>query len=478
MRRTLLVNLGMLALGAATLGARGDRVAKRDGTAITGTAKQVDGGYEVTGENGVKRFVPSAEISSIKIDNTGKLDEATARDRFESLRRSSENERDIGRAIERYEAIVKVLDGTSVVADANKELTTWRDRRDRKMTRVGKTWLTPAERDALFDDIAKRADVIRRSIATNDLNGAAALLREASPLDPNNMSFQYLAGVLQYRRGQYAESKKSFDAVAEQVPDHPPTLVNQAVLLVRFKRWPQAAGALDAAMAAAPENADVLNDVTEFVQLIPDASRKSNVIDRMLKRYGVQEAGLEERMAAEQKLYRWGSRWVTQAELADFKKQRDAYEQTKREMQTDFDQATARVKQIDEDVKRTSDTMAQMQASTAYRDPDSGRIFQRPLPEAYWDFKRDLDVLNGRRRDESAKIDELKKKAEQIEKGAPAPQYRGTLDLIGEAGVPIVLPATTRPAPASQPQVRTAAPNPSGGQAFIPFRPDATQPAR
>lgn len=479
MRRNLLVNLGVLALAATAASARADRIAKRDGTVLTGTARQVDGGFEVTGENGVKRFVPAAEISSIKVDNTGKLDEATARERFESLRRSSENERDVGRAIERYEAIVRVLEGTTAAADAKKELTTWRDRRDRKMVRVGKAWLTPQEHDALFGEIARRADSIRATIAAGDLNAAAAQLREATPLDPDNLSFHYLAGVLQYRRGQFAEAKNSFDAVAEQIPDHAPTLLNQAVLLARYKRWPQAAGALDAAMAAAPVNAEILDNVTEFIQLLPNGNRKSNVVERMMKRYGVQEAELEDRMAAT-KTFRWGSKWVTEQALADLKKQRDALEQTKRDMQTEFDQSNARLRQIDEDAKRTSNMIAQIERDSAYRDSETGRVIQRQYPQAYWDYKRDLDVLVGRRRDEVAKLDELKKKADQVEKNAPAAPYRGTLEPIGEAGVPIVLPAASTqpaapaalaaPAPATGPAIAPA----PGGQAFIPFRPAAT----
>jgi hypothetical protein len=88
MRRRAYI-LAALTIATTLNGARADRIAKRDGTVLTGTAKQVEGGFEVTAENGTKRFVPSGEISSIKIDNTGKLDEVTARERFESLRRPS-----------------------------------------------------------------------------------------------------------------------------------------------------------------------------------------------------------------------------------------------------------------------------------------------------------------------------------------------------------------------------------------------------
>ena len=452
--------------------ARADRLVRRDGTVLAGKARQVDGGYEITGDNGLKKFVPSTDIASIKIENTGRLDEATARERFESLRRSSENERDVGRAIERYEAILAQTEGTTAAGDARKELATWRDRRDRKMIRVGKNWLTPEEHDALFSEIARRADGIRAALADGNLNEAAAQLRDASTLDPDNMSFLYLTGVMQYRRGQFAEAKRSFDAVADQVPDHAPTLINQAALLVHYKRWPQAAAALDAAMAAAPENAEILDNVTEFIQMLPDGSRKSNVVDRMMKRYGVQEAALEQRMA-EGKRFRWGSGWVDEAKLADLRKQLDAHEQTKREMQTEFDQANERLRQIDEDATRTTNTLRQMEREQFYRDAETGRTIRRQLPQAYWDFTHDLEVLKNRRREEQAKVDELKKKAEQVEKSAPAAPYRGSVEPIGEAGVPVLLPASatqpsTRPAPVAATQ-----PVPTGGQAFIPFRPGA-----
>lgn len=474
MRHTRLLLCVLVTL--APLTARADRITLRDGTLLSGTVKQVDGGFEVVGDNGVKRFVPSADIKSIKIDNTGKLDESAARDRFESLRRSSENERDAARAVDRYETLVSLIDGTAAGAEAKKELDVWRDRRDRKMARIGKAWLTPAEHDALYGEIAGRADAIRAALAANDLARASALLREATPLDPDNVSTLYLTGVLQYRRGQFAEAKKSFDQIAEQIADHPPTLVNQAVLLVRFKRWPQAATALDAAMAAAPENGDILDNVTEFLQLIPEANRKSNVVERLSKRYAVQEASLEQRMEREHKLYRWGSRWVDEKTLAEFKKQRDEHEQLKRDMAKEYDEGTARVRQLDDDARRTNTMIGEIERDALIRD-DSGKVFQRSYPQAYWDLKRDLEILAGRRREEVAKLDALKKKAEQVEKSSPSAPYRGTLEPIGERGVPILLPAiaATRPTPEASPPPPTSAP--SGG-AFIPYRDagPATQP--
>ena len=453
----------LIAIVVATATARADTLTLRDGSVLAGSVRQVDGGFEYTAKSGAKRFVAADQVRGIKLDAAGAPDEATARERLASLRRSLENERDVARAIDRYEQFLTLNEGTAAAKDARTDLATWKDRRERKMTKVGGRWMTADDRDQLLLQIAGRVDALRGQFAAGDLDRAGVMLRDLATLDPDNISVLYLDGVLQYRRNQFAESKRRFDAVLEQVPDHPPSLVNDAVLLVTFKRWPQAAGALDLAMAAAPVNRVVLDEVTEFIQLVPESLRKTLAIERLLKTYGVQESALEQRMLGEQGLYRLGSRWVDKAGLEAAKHKADELDQTKRQMDTDYAQAQDRQRQTEQDADRIQHMLEQIDRDRYVRDSLTGRGILRPYPDAYWDLKRDLDQLLQRHKEEQEKIDDLKKRATTLPTEHSAGLYAGAMTLIGEAGVPILLPASSPgPTTSTMPTTTGADTTPSG----------------
>ena len=263
------------------------------------------------------------------------------------------------------------------------------------------------------------------------------------PADPENISFQYLNGVLQYRRGQFAEAKRSFDNVAEQVPDHPPTLANQGVLLANFKRWPLAAQAFDRAMQVAPANQQIVDDVAEFVQLVPESMKKSLAVERMMKTYEPQEAALAREMAAKG-LYRFGSKWIDKAALDDVRKQVEERASAKRALEREFAEATQRVKQLDDDVTRAQRYLAQVERDRFVLDPATGKVYQRPYPASYYDAQRDLDSLVAKRTEATDAVADVRKRAADFEKTKPAAgAFTGTLTLIGEDGVPVLLPAPT-----------------------------------
>jgi hypothetical protein len=75
-----------------------------------------------------------------------------------------------------------------------------------------------------------------------------------------------------------------------------------------------------------------------------------------------------------------------------------------------------------------------------------GRPVRRPLPDTYWDLDRENQQL--KREIETAEVrqKQLRRDAAELEKREPNPPFRGALALIGEDGVPVIVPPPVQPA--------------------------------
>ena len=421
-----------------------DSLTLKDGSLLEGVIRQVDGGYQIATANGAERFVATEDVKSIKLSNEGKVTPGNARERLQSLQRSVENERDLSHIIDKYEQFITMNANTDAAGLAQAELDQWRARRDRNMVKVGRDWMTPVERDQKLIAAAKRVEDVCGMLSAGQFDAASAALRTGLDEEPDNVSYLYLSGVLQIQRSQFNEAKRSFDSVLAQVTDHVPTLFNEAVLAAQFKRWPQAIAGLDQAITLAPGQPEILEGVLAFSQIAPESAQRTPPFERLMQKFGPQEADLEQRMAGKG-LYRLGSRWVDKATIDKANAEQAAYEKTKSDMDADYHQTQDRVHKIDEQIATVERLLQQMERDSVYVDRD-GTVINRGLPPAYWDSQRDLDNLKTQRKTEQTHTEELKKKAADVERTAPKLPGVGRMEPIGVNGVPIVLPAHGSPA--------------------------------
>jgi tetratricopeptide (TPR) repeat protein len=439
---------------------RADSITLRDGKVVDGVIKQIDGGYDVTLPDGKHRFVATEEVKSIKISNDGKVTEGNARERLTSLQRSVDSERDIDRIVERYEQFISMNANTEAAKVAQTDLDEWRARKTKGMMKVGHRWLTSAERDAALVEAANAVAKVNALISADQIEDASATLRQLLEAEPDNVSFLYLTGVLQLRRQQFFEAKRSFDAVAERIENHAPTIVNLSVLAAQFKRWPQAVALLEQAMTLAPSSQEVLDDVLELQQLVPESMRRTAGFERLVKRSIPLETALQQRQSR-RGLFRFGSQWVDQATLDKAKADREAYEKKKVDLEADYQQSQETIRKADEQIALTQRLISRMEADATVQG-NNGTVIRRQYPPAYWDMQRDLDLLQKQRVTTTNHIADLRKQAEVLKNSEPKPPFAGALSPIDHRGVPVVLPmnATTQPTAEPADAEGPAAPTP------------------
>jgi tetratricopeptide (TPR) repeat protein len=455
-----------------------DTIVLKDGTVLGGVVKQVPNGYEIVNTEGKSTFVPKADVKSIKLSNDGKVTEQSAKERLASLRRSVEAESQIDRVLERYKQFIEMNKDTDASADAQKDIEQWEGRKAQGMVKVGTKWMTPAQRDDYLVATAKTSNEIADQIAAGDIAGATRRIAQGLEEDPNNISLAYLDGVLQLRRNRYNEAKRAFDIVIEQIPDHPPTLYNEAAIASHFKRWPVAISTLEKVMTLEPNRPEILNGVAEFLRLLPETNKRSAAFDRFMLLYTAQERTLGAEMA-KKGLYRFGSSWATQDKIDELNKKLAEFEVKKKAMQTDIDASQDRIRDLARQIDTINRQLEEVERERIVTDSVTGRIAYRPRPAYYYDLVADRDRLTREAQAEKVKTDELKAQAKELETQAPHPPFADRVVPVGEAGVPIIVPANAvaqpTTAPATIPTTQSSRP-PLPLLPFPPYDTTTTQP--
>jgi tetratricopeptide (TPR) repeat protein len=457
-RSALLVASAIVALSLGAPPLHADSLTLTDGTRVEGIVRKTEGGYEVTLADGSRKQYRADQVRSVAVTSDAKPTEQQARDRLASLRRSVEFDTDLNRIIERYDNFVQMNAGTAALAEAKKDLDQWRDRRSKGMVKVGRKWVTPQERVKLYEASLKTIDEIRTLQQAGKSAEAMKLLRAALDEDPANVSYQYLNGVALARRGAWGEAQKAFNEVAQQVGDHAPTLSNRALCAVQTKRLPVAMQLLEQAMSLDPNVPSLVDNAAELLQMVPDAQRKGAIYDKLLQRFVEQDSLLQQQFG-QKGLYRWGSGWVPREKLDDLKKKREEYEKQKDDLQRQFDESAAELKQKQDTIRANEETMDRIKRDNIGFDAD-GRPIRRALPDSYWELdrenqqlKRDIDAAKDRQT-------KLRRDAADLEKREPNPPFKGSMALIGEDGVPVIVPPppppTTAPSTDSTTQPATA----------------------
>ena len=446
--RTLLSTLLIVLSMTATLLA--DALVLKDGTRLEGSIKRVGDHWHVTAADGKVTKVPASNVKAIEMGaptspTSGGSPAApgSAEVGLASLRRSVEALSDINQIIERFERFISTTKDPAILAEANKDLATWRERRDKGYIKQGTNWVTAEEAEKLRTKSLSTAAAARDQLRAGHVQEAESLLQQALNEDPTNPAALYLRGVMLYRADKLVEARKAFEEVNRQLQQHAPTLNNLAVIGARQNQHGPALTIYDQAMQAQPVNKFILDNVADELGTMPEEARKGKAVERVIRRFTEQDLVLQQQLGP-QGWFRWGSTWVDQKQLDALKAAEKEVNAQIATLETEFESNKQRVTEIENRIRTNEQQMRDMEGyRRTYRDKD-GRVIFLPLPEAYYDLKRENQNL----RDEQGRLQErfnqLREQARRVKQQLPTPKFTGVQQVVGVEGTPL-LPAPGAP---------------------------------
>ena len=425
-----------------------DVLVLKDGTRLEGDVKKTDGGYEVIAADGTVTKVSAARVKSIELGKSSDASSAVAA--LNSLRRSVDALSDINQIIDRYQRFIDTTKDSKIIADARQDLAAWQEKRDKGLIKHGSRWMTPAEAADMISRTTASAEQARELLRAGRQVDADGAIAEALDEDPTNPAALYLRGVVLYRADKLPDARKAFEAVVAHLEKHGPTLNNLGVILLRQKQPGGALGYYDQAMQAAPVNKFILDNVADALGTLPENERKGTQFQRVSRRFAEQDTLLQ-RQLAPQGWFRWGSSWVDQKTLDQLRAQEKATRDKMVAMQNEFDQAKARIAQIDQEVNQNQRDMDEMRSQSVYYDPVRKTTITSPLPQAYYDLQRKNQDLRGEQTSLQAKLVTLREQAKHVEQELPVPRFTGVQQIVGVEGMPELGPAAPSTGPATAP---------------------------
>ena len=441
--------------------ALGDTLVTTDGRQIVGQIRKIDGGYEVTADDGTKTVVRDADVAALRIGEPSTRpagdDEQNANvpPALASLRRSVQNLDDLAQIVSRYERFLEQTP-TGPAADlAREDLERYRTFQAEGYVRYAGEWVAPGDRaDALraaFDRVAEARLAVKAGDAADAREQIDALLA----IDPEHPAALYLAGVLAQRGDDAAEARALFERVRRRVPEHPPTLLNLAAINMAYPNMrPRALTFLADAMRVEPGNKQVLDNVAEALEMLEGREADSGQARRVRRLFEAQDAALQ-RELGEQGLYRWGSKWVDAARRAELEAVQAEIEQAVRQIEARRDVLAAEADLILRQIRDNETYLEQLDRSRYQRTPD-GQVIQGPLPPAYYDARRRRDELALGLRDVEGRSALVDAEVAAERARLPLPPFEGRLMPVNEDGVPVTLPPPAPPEPEDDPATRPA----------------------
>jgi tetratricopeptide (TPR) repeat protein len=423
--------IAFLILSAAT---HADVINLTDGTKVEGKIQRTSDGWAVTQKDGTITTVAADKVASIEASR-GAENVSVAADRLASLRRVAEHLSDLQDIVGRYQKFIEQAGDQAIVAEANKDLHMWQDRLDQGLVKLGDKWITPDERQRRRELAQSEALPAKDLIVNYHYKEAEKILQQALEDDPECAAALYLQGVAQYKQDQVAQARKSFDGVNQVVQSHAPTLNNLAVIAWRQKSFVVAMSFYGQAMMATPQAKEILDNVAEALNAIPDDNKKAPVVIQAVSLFADQDAQLQQ-TAAQQGLYRWGATWVTAKQLQDLKAAEAKVKQEMDNLQQQSDALQQKIGLIDSEIGANQREMDRLQASSTYSDRN-GNILQMPLPDIYYQMRRDNEKLADDKKVLQQQQDTLRVRARQVQQEIPVPKFTGMQQIIGVDGVPL-----------------------------------------
>ena len=449
--RILLTLLIALSLSSTLLA---DALVLKDGTRLEGSIKKVGDQWHVTGPDGTVTKVPVSSVKSIVL-GSGKDDNGSAGGGssaasgnagagLASLRRSVEALSDVNQIIERFERFIVNTKDQAVLAEANKDLATWRERRDKGYVKQGTSWVTPEEAEKLRAKSLSTTAAARDQLRAGQVAEAESLLQQSLNEDPTNPAALYLRGVMLYRADKLVDARKAFEAVNKAVEHHAPTLNNLAVIVARQNQHGPALVLYDEAMQAQPVNKFILDNVAEQLGTMPEDARKGKAVERVIRRFTEQDLVLQQQLAP-QGWFRWGSTWVDQKQLDELKAAEKEINERIAALEREFEDNKRRVGEIENAIRSNEQQMREMEGHRrSFRDHD-GRLVFMPLPEAYYDLKRENQNLRDEQGRVQVRFNQLREQARRTQQQLPAPKFTGVQRLVGVEGTPLLPPPAGPP---------------------------------
>lgn len=368
--------------------------------------------------------------------------------RLQSLRRSVENATDIKGILDRYARFIEQYKESPVAKDAEKDMAMWKDRLANGQVKVGKKWVTPAEREILKAKALGTAIEARDAMIQVRMAEAEAMVLRALEEDPANVGAIYLNGVILYGQNQKQAAKKCFETVAVAVPLEGSTLNNLAVIQSDLSQPSLAIKLYDQAMLASRMNKQILHNVAEALNTMPLNQKTTIVSQNAIRVFETQQAQLIKKME-EKGLSPWGASWVDQAMLAKLQAVEKQIQEKVKVISGEYDKVQLQINTVNADVKSNERTMQLLQAATSYRDA-KGVQRDRPLsPQYYVLERRNADLANELEAMFQRKA-EFSNRATQAEQEMPVRKFTGSQLLIGAEGMPVPSPKagilpTTKP---------------------------------
>ncbi len=409
----------------------------RDGERVEGDLRRSTTGWEVTQADGTVRIIPESEVVSIQASGSAADASGSANARLASLRRAVENLSDINQILERYQQAMKQLSGTPAEAEAQADIEKWKSYQQKGMVKVGGRWLTPDEIAEIEETNLQRVEQAKGLLKQSRLKDAAALVDAVLKDDPENVAGLYLKGLIAYRQDQIPAARRAFEQAAEVLPSHGATLNNLAVVQWRQGATGIAMANFQRAMTAMPLNTVIHDNVAEVLHSLGTDARETQQLRRLQAQFQQDEPRLQANLR-ESGWYRWGGTWVTQDQLQELRAQEERIKSELDRLAVDFDRTKREVERIDDLIRRNNDLMSQLSAGAWVRDAQ-GRLVRVPVPNRYRELDDENADLKRRRDRELARLETLRKQAQEIRSQLAVPPYTGQLRLLDEQLTPVKL---------------------------------------
>ena len=433
--------------------ARGEIVHLNDGGELEGVVKRNGDGYDVTDSAGKLVHIPLENIKRIEISAKPKGVVETEV-RLQSLRRSVDSLSDLKVIVDRYSRFIEQNKDSPIAKEAQTDLDAWRDRLEKQMVKVGSRWVTAEEREELRKNGTVLAAQIRQLLIQGRMKDADTLLQQALEEDPTNLSAAYERGYVAYKQELLPAARKAFEMVAVGLKDHGPTLNNLAVVAWRQNQQLPAINYYFQAMLASPTNRDVLNNVAEALNALPQNQRASAQAQKAYRVFMDQDALLQQQMA-KTGLYRWGAAWVEKPQMEKLEAIEKEIQKSLDAMSVEFDVLQKKIDAAIADIDANTRRMKSMENASVMAD-SKGNIFHTTLPTRYYELDRENSQLAADRDAAVVKQTELRARAKQEQQKLPVPKYTAIQRLIGPEGTPLLPPLDAPaavPAKVKQPEL-------------------------
>jgi tetratricopeptide (TPR) repeat protein len=423
------------ALGLAVAGAAwGDEIELKDGRKFSGKVVTQGTRVVITTDDGGTVETRSDNVQSVRQVGRMTRDELAAAE-WKRVAAAGKMASDIQSVIVLHERFLRQYKDTASAEAAQQSLDMYRGLVDAGAVKYRGTWMTAAEFEAVRkgwkESAAPAVAFYRGGQLKEAQNAVAAVLAK----EPQNQEALAVAGMAAYRLNSMTLAQRYFALLAESPPPNVMGPHNQAVLCAARKDWPNAVKQYTQALQILPSHRLLLDNVTELMHALPEPEKKQVGYKALQQAYEQAEAKLEGEMLKDN-LYRWGSTWVSEQQLAKLSR---VYDEVREEMQAldgRYKAARIMLPQLDEQITRAREEVTSLQGqvmtgallNNGARGQDMSIVSRNSvLKQSLAESRQRLSELEIRRTEMQGQIVEMQGKAQRlkVKLGEVEPQFTG-----------------------------------------------------